>query len=322
MWAFYPPVVAWILLLGFRHRNPLLFTLANPGMDAGGLIDLNKFANLDAIQTTYPEFVARTFKVTRPEECRNFMNTNQLGYPIILKPNAGQRGIAVEVVRDESQLVDYFSRHEGKTLLLQEYIDGMEFGVFYMREPDQPTGRVFSINQKLFPVAEGNGVDTLETLILNHPRLHYMADYLLALHREKLQDVPAQDELVTLVEIGSHCRGSVFTEASEHITHELQKRMDRLSKAIPGYCFGRYDLRVPSIEDLRRGENLKILEANGVSSESANIYDPSYRLLDAYRIMFNQWQTAFRIGAKHRAQGHKPASLRQVLALWSRINRG
>lgn len=323
LWAFYPPIIAWICLLGIRHRNLLLFTAANPGMDAGGLIDLDKFANLDAIQNEYPDYVARTLKVTSLD-VKKIMGENKhvLGYPVILKPNSGQRGIAVEIVRNHEQLENYFSRHSNQTSLLQEYVDGLEFGVFYMREPDQTHGRIFSINQKLFPEVVGNGVDTLEKLILNDPRQHYMAEYLLRLHAERLQEIPAENQPIKLVEIGSHCRGSVFIEASAQITQELQERIDAISKAIPGFYFGRYDLRVPSIEDLRQGKNLKILEANGVSSESANIYDPSYGLIDAYGVMFKQWQSAFRIGAKNRAQGHSPASFRQVLTNWSRINRG
>ena len=320
MWAFYPPVVLWILLLGLRHRNPLLFTAANPGMDAGGLIDLDKFSNLDAIQRQHPCSVAKTFKLASVAECEQIMQINALEYPVILKPNAGQRGFGVEIIRNNEQLERYFSAMADQVILLQEYVDGLEFGVFYMREPDQAQGRVFSINQKLFPSVIGNGKDSLETLILNDPRQHYMAGYLLELHADRLHQIPDTGQPFLLVEIGSHCRGSIFTEASEHITQPLQQQIDTISKAVPGYFFGRYDLRVPTEEDLRAGKNLKILEANGVSSESANIYDPAYSLMDAYAVMFKQWQAAFRIGAKNRARGHQPASFRQVLDNWSRIN--
>jgi hypothetical protein len=321
MWAFYPPVVIWILLLGLRHRSPLLFTAANPGMDAGGLIDLDKFSNLNAIQRLHPLSVAKTFKLASADECRDVMQINALKYPVILKPNSGQRGIGVEIIRDDQQLESYFSAHSDQVILLQEYVEGLEFGVFYMREPDQVNGRIFSINQKLFPSVTGNGKDSLETLILNDPRQHYMAEYLLELHADQLHQVPKSGQDIPLVEIGSHCRGSVFIEASEHIAQALQQRIDTISKAIPGYFFGRYDLRAPSEDDLRAGKNLKILEANGVSSESANIYDPAYGLIDAYGVMFRQWQAAFRIGAKNRDKGHKPASIRQVLDNWSLINR-
>ncbi|MCB1036820.1 MAG: VTT domain-containing protein, partial [Acidobacteria bacterium] len=41
-WVFYPPVVAWILWLGVRHRSPTLFTAANPAIPASGFIGESK----------------------------------------------------------------------------------------------------------------------------------------------------------------------------------------------------------------------------------------------------------------------------------------
>ena len=42
-WLFYPPVVGQVLWLGLRHRSPLLFTAANPAIEAGGFISESKF---------------------------------------------------------------------------------------------------------------------------------------------------------------------------------------------------------------------------------------------------------------------------------------
>ena len=44
------------------------------------------------------------------------------------------------------------------------------------------------------------------------------------------------------------------------------------------------------------GRNMKILELNGVTSEATHIYDPKFSLLDAYRVLFQQWRIAFEIG--------------------------
>lgn len=325
MWAFYPPVIIYIFILAIRYRSPLLFTAANPGMKVGGLVDENKASNLLAIQAVYPQAVAKTALIQAHQgsmEAMEQLEILELSYPVILKPNNGQRGVGVQIIRDKSQLQNYFNNFSNTEILLQEYIEGLEFGVFYMREPDQAKGGIFSINEKAFPTLEGDGVSTLEQLILEDSRSHYMAKYLLNLHKDGLGDIPEKGEKVKLVEIGSHCRGSVFLEGSQHITPELESRIDQLSKAIPGYYFGRYDLRVPSIEELKAGTSLKIIEANGVSSESANIYDPSYGLFNAYKVLFKQWRAAFRIGAKNRARGHAPASIREVLKNWSQINKG
>lgn len=324
MWLFYPPIVGWICLLAIKHRCTTLFTAANPGMKVGGLVDDNKAANLLAIQAHYPHSVAHTvfLERTQSSECvLQRMREHGLHFPVILKPNNGQRGIGVKAIEHEEALNDYMAQYSGTDILLQEQIPGLEFGVFYMREPDQPNGSIFSINEKRFPVLKGDGTSSLEQLILENPRTHYMAGFFLEQHGNQLQRVLDLDEPFTLVDIGSHCRGAIFLEGSQHITPELEAHIDLVSKSIPGYFFGRYDLRVPSIADLKAGRNIKILEANGVSSESANIYDPSYGLMHAYKVMFTQWSAAFRIGAKNKALGHAPATIKDILKSCANINK-
>jgi hypothetical protein len=43
-----------------------------------------------------------------------------------------------------------------------------------------------------------------------------------------------------------------------------------------GFYFGRFDVRFNSEDELRKGEGFRIVEANGVTSESTNLYDPDY----------------------------------------------
>ena len=64
------------------------------------------------------------------------MENNSLIFPIVLKPDFGQRGQDVEVVRDQESMRSYLDRAVGVTLI-QEHIDGQEFGVFYMSFPEE-----------------------------------------------------------------------------------------------------------------------------------------------------------------------------------------
>ncbi len=70
-----------------------------------------------------------------------------------------------------------------------------------------------------------------------------------------------------------------------------------------------------SFEDLRRGENFRIIELNGVTSESTNIYDPRYSLADVYRILFRQWRLAFEIGRENIRLGATPTSIFDLIRL-------
>ena len=96
---------------------------------------------------------------------------------------------------------------------------------------------------------------------------------------------------------------------------ELGTKIDEICRGFKGFYFGRFDIRAASFEDLRRGENFKIVELNGVTSESTNIYDPRYSLHDAYRILFEQWRLAFEIGEANRKLGAGPATFRTLVSL-------
>ena len=110
-----------------------------------------------------------------------------------------------------------------------------------------------------------------------------------------------------LVEIGTHCRGSIFLDGSEIKTDALAAAIDALAKGFEGFYFGRFDIRTPSLSDFQAGRNFKVVELNGVTSEATNIYDPRNSLLTAYRVLFEQWRIAFEIGTQNRARGQQPS---------------
>jgi hypothetical protein len=133
-----------------------------------------------------------------------------------------------------------------------------------------------------------------------------------------LEEVPALGEVVRLVEIGTHCRGAIFVDGMKYKIAALEDAVEELARSFEGFYFGRFDLRAPSLEAFGEGD-FKVLELNGVSSESTHIYDPKYRLVDAWGILCRQWRLAFEVGARNRARGFEPASLREVVGMvWGR----
>lgn len=120
--------------------------------------------------------------------------------------------------------------------------------------------------------------------------------------------MPTAGEEVALTDLGTHCRGALFLDGNHLRTEALENAVDRLSRRYEGFFFGRYDIRVPDEDSLREGDGLKVLELNGVTSESTNIYDPKNRLWSAYRTLFEQWRIAFAIGAQNRERGVSPAT--------------
>ncbi|MEO7793342.1 MAG: VTT domain-containing protein, partial [Thermoanaerobaculia bacterium] len=177
-WIFQLPVVLYGLWQGIRHRHLTIFTAANPGIPAGGFVEESKSAILERLAGAP---VARFVIVDLPDDpadrstqVRAALAAAGLALPVVLKPDVGERGRGVAVVRSENELAGYLASAGGR-LIAQEYIGGEEFGVFYVRHPAAARGRIFSITGKRFPVVIGDGRRRLEELILADERAVCMA---------------------------------------------------------------------------------------------------------------------------------------------------
>jgi pimeloyl-ACP methyl ester carboxylesterase/membrane protein DedA with SNARE-associated domain len=321
-WVFYIPVVSYVASLMFRFRSLTLFTLANPAIPGGGFVGESKAHILDNLKTA-GEFVAPSRLIpaqsTIPERWRaalDFVDERGGKYPVVVKPDAGQRGSGVVIARDTAQLKQALERAE-VDVLVQEFADGDEFGVFYYRYPNDRRGEILAITEKRFPVVTGDGRKNLEELILGDERAVCMAKFFLDTHRQRLHWIPAKEEHVQLVELGTHCRGAIFLDGGWVKTEGLEESIDRIARTFEGFYFGRFDIRVPSIEGLKAGTGYRVIELNGVTSEATSIYDPRNRLRSAYRLLFRQWRIAFEIGDWHRKRGLKPTPLRDLIK-WTR----
>jgi membrane protein DedA with SNARE-associated domain len=317
-WAAYLPLIPYLLYLAARHRSLTLFTAANPGISTGGLAGESKsqiLAHLSQVPGAVAEFILV------PEHSKHdLLRSLPWPLPLVLKPDTGERGEGVAVIRTHEELRRYLSNSTGP-LIVQRYIAGAEFGVFYCRYPGQPTGRILSITEKRFPHVTGDGISTLRQLILRDPRAVCMAAAYEQSAGRPLDAVPAATERVQLVELGSHCRGAVFLNGWNLKTAALEAAIDRISQAHPGFYFGRFDIRVPDLNEFQQGRGFKVIELNGVAGEATHIYDPDIGLLEAYRVMYRLWRIAFEIGALNRAQGAAPTPWLDLLRIVSNHQR-
>ena len=311
MWIFYIPLVICMIPVTLRYRG-LTFLAVNPGFSFSGVVGDKKSLALSQLQEKQAKYIATFENIPfhmplneKIQMAKFFMSENDYEFPIVLKPNYGQRGLDVAIVRDEKQMLSYLEQSK-EDVIIQEFIPGEEFGVFYYRLPNESKGKILSITEKRFPTLIGDGVSTLETLILENPRTHYMAKYLLELHSQKLSHVLGKGEMFESVEIGAHSRGTLFLDANDMKTEAMIERFDDLSNSVDGFFFGRYDIRVPSYSEFRAGKQIKVLELNGVTAEAAHMYDPKHGVFYAYKTLIKQWEIAYRIGADNIAKGLTP----------------
>lgn len=297
-WFFYIPIVFYYIYLTLKFRSPFLPFYSNPGIHHSGVVGESKWDFLKSLSSS--PFILKTFLLAqnsnRLQIIQELIDSGKINYPFILKPDIGQRGYGVRIIATESELKDYLLSAQFD-ILLQEYSDlPKEAGVLYVRAPSDIAPSIFSITDKIFPSVTGDGVTSLGDLILQDPRAGLIASTYFQRFQGQLDNIPKDKEIVTLSSCGNHCQGSIFKNGRVLNTPELLASIDSVARQIPGFHFGRFDLKYESSDQLKAGKGFRIVEINGGGSEATHIWDRDTKLKEAYRTLFEQWHLIFRIG--------------------------
>lgn len=314
-WALYAPIAVHIAWLALRHGGLRTCTAVNPAIPLGGLVGESKGAILRGLSAsdrvpptgTIPAGVL----ADRRAALQAFRTRHGQSFPLVLKPDVGERGRGVVVARSPADAERVLADEPG-ALLVQAFVPGLEFGLFYARSPDEAMGRILSLTEKHLPSVTGDGRRTLEQLLLSDPRTLGLARFHLAAQASRLAWTPAAGEHVPLGDLGTHCRGATFLDGEHLRTPALEQALEHVSRTLPGFCFGRYDVRAESTEALAAGR-FQVLELNGLTSESTHIYDPRHTLWEAWRDLGRQWTLAFEIGGANVRSGTRVAPWREIL---------
>jgi hypothetical protein len=322
-WAAYVPVVPWIAALAVRHGGLRPIAAANPGLADGGLVGESKFDILRLLPTEHVVPSARVDPGPLDVRLRavvGFAGTLERPFPLILKPDVGQRGAGVRRVMSRAEARQYLA-DAPYALVAQPWHPGpYEAGIFYVREPHDSRGRILSITDKVFPGVTGDGVRTLGQLVAGHPRYAFQRAVFAARFRDRFDAVIPAGETVALGVIGNHSQGALFKRGDHLKTPELEAAIDRIAQRVPGFFIGRFDVRYSDRAAFARGADLAIVELNGVTAEPTDIYDPSRSLASAYRALFEQWRLVFAIGSANLRRGAAGASASRLAILgWAHL---
>lgn len=334
---YFPVGLRW-LFLSIRYHSFTLPTVSNPMIETGGFWGESKSSIMESVgkeeQSWLAEFLTfqgdiRTSKIDL-EKVLTLMKEKRLNFPMVAKPDIGWQGYGVRLIEDENSLLQYiFSFPPGEKMLLQKLVpfDG-EAGIFYIRLPGEPNGRIWSITLRYFPYVVGDGRLTLRELIQNNPRTRLRSGFFLGNKPEHLgfsdQDlnqVPNEGELIRLSFIGSIRIGGLYRDASYLITTEITRRIDNIAQSMPEFYFGRFDVRFESTELFKAGKGFSIIEINGAGSEAIHAWDPEVPVVTLYRELFKAQSMLFKISALNRARGFKPVNLIKFLKAARRQNR-
>jgi len=312
-WVFYFPLVPYAGLLTIRYLGFRYITASNPGIFAGGIAGESKsdiLANLPIDSISKFKLLSPNINYTE-DLILQYMKDLQVRFPIIIKPDMGERGAGVHLVHSVSEAIEILKNKV--PFILQEYHAGpWEAGIFYYRFPNEPKGHILSITDKVFPVLLGDGKKNLRDLITEHKRFQFQKNTYFQILSGSLDRIPALGEKVKLGFAGNHIQGCMFKDGSGLITDALEQKIDEISKEFKGFYFGRYDIRYSTKESLKQGKDFKIIELNGAMSESTNLYDPDFSIIQSYRYLFKQWAILFKIGYQNYKSGNPIVSWHEL----------
>ena len=314
-WFFYLPLLPYWLYLSIKFRSLTYFTLTNPSIPSGGFFGESKISILNKIAENYKPATIYFENGTHAEAVILKLSQHQFSFPIIIKPDVGERGFEVEKINSADGLKIYL-QNASNNFIVQEFVDyDIELGIMFYRFPNQALGKVSSVTMKKFLTVTGDGNSTILNLLRENDRARFQIKNLKLKYGNSLNTILENGKSLVMEPIGNHCRGTMFLNGNHLINDELHKVFNKIASGIEGFYYGRFDMKVKSIEDLYNGKNIKILELNGVSAEPAHIYDPQYKLINAYSDLAFHWKIIFQICLQNLRKGHLPLTNSQLLSL-------
>jgi hypothetical protein len=187
------------------------------------IINTNPYKNFDSDKMSILNYISDEYK----PKSEYFNKNKNYEFPYILKPTVCSRTSKdVSLISNEKELKNYLQNSNLNELMYQGFIDtDYEVGIFYERNPLNSNGKIISIVHRTFL-----GSKNFSPMNINYY-------------------------------IGGG-RKSYVINRPDLITNKLNKIIDTISKSIPNFYVGRYDIRVKNLSDLDKGKFF-ILEANG-----------------------------------------------------------
>lgn len=219
-----------------------------------------------------------------------------LQFPVAVKPDVGTKGLLFRKIEDVEELKAYHSLLPFTYIIQQMITLPLELSIFYVRYPGSETGIITGLISKEYLHVTGDGKSSLKQLVENHPKAFMMAEEQKVKHKENLNDIIPANEKYFLNELGNHNRGARFINLKNEIDEQLLSVMNKINLFSKHFYYGRYDIKTSSLEDLKQGKNISILEYNGVGSEPNHIYDIDLTYMQAIRIIAQHWKYMYEIG--------------------------
>lgn len=299
----YLPVDIFWLWYAIKARHFWYFTPVNPTLIFAGFEGGSKKEMYDQLpKWSYPA----TLSISPANDFENVKKDMQeagLDYPVVVKPDSGMAGVLFRIIKNDEELKRYHSV-VGELYVLQKCIDtGLEYSVFHIRYPGETKGIITGLIVKDYLHVIGDGNKTLAALVAANPAASYRIPFLKKKHAANWDKIIPPGEKYLLNAAGNHNTGAKFVNLNHEIDQQLCDVFDRISNEAGQYYFGRYDLKCPSLEDLKNGRNISILEYNGAGAAITHVFDRNMSYISALREIVRHWRHLYKIGKINHKKG-------------------
>ncbi|WP_346236664.1 hypothetical protein ABDK00_014455 [Niabella insulamsoli] len=294
---YFPLFPVWVYY-SIKARSLLFLSAANPGIEYSGIFLERKSRIHEILPPAYtPQTILINPLQTTAAGLIELLQQASFEFPFFAKPDIGEKGTGVKKINTESDIVDYHARQKAP-YLIQAFIPyEHEAGVFFIRQPNRSKGVVSGIVYKELPHVTGNGRDPVRQLAFSDIRYAMQKESIEKLSPDTLNQIPADGERVALLSYGNHARGAKFYDYSFKISPELEQTMNKVCGAIPGFYYGRLDIKFDNWEDFARGKNFAIVELNGSGADPTHIFDPSLSLISVWKIIITHWHGLYQVAS-------------------------
>lgn len=307
-YAFYVPLLPYYFFKALQRGHLFYFSATNPSIQFAGNGTESKYKTIMLVPEKHRPKTVFIPANESIELVTKKLTKAQINFPIIAKPDVGFRGFLVKKIDTPQALKNYIEKFD-VDIILQEFIDYKnECGIFYSRIPDEEKGKITSITLKKFLTITGDGTSTISQLIRNDKRASVYYDYLKTINKNSMSNILDKGEEKIISVIGNHARGTQFINGNHLIDSEIESTLDQLNKQINGWFYGRLDIKYNNFEEIKKGENFKILEINGIIAEPTHMYDPTSgtTFFDAIKIIKKHWKIIDKIAVVNHKKFNVP----------------
>lgn len=299
----YLPIDIFWLWYALKAKHFWFFTPVNPTLIFAGFEGGSKKEMFDHLPVwSYPTTLLID-PASDLDKVKKDMTHVGLNFPIVVKPDSGMWGVLFRIIKNEKELEVYHSK-VGENYILQTFVDlALEFSVFHIRYPGETKGIVTGLIVKDLLHVIGDGNKKLAELVAEHPNAKYKQEEMKKKHEENWEKIIPADENYFLSMAGNHVHGARFINLNHEIDQQLCDVFDNISNEAGQFYFGRYDLKCTSLEDLKAGKNIQILEFNGAGAAITHVFDRNMSYFAALKEIVRHWRHLYKIGKINHKKG-------------------